>query len=525
MRLKKITMEKFKRFDNLTVDLGDEPKKIVAIIGPNGCGKSSIFDAFEKKMAEIRGSLFGGDSSSFYSKSMFYREKERRKSIDYNINITTDTNEEINKRTFYIRTSYRFTPKFNITTLSEAPDVDSYEECPYGSIDIDKRLESNYKRLIWETFKSFERGTTTGDEVRNQTIDKINEILSNVLDIKICSLGNITDKKGYFHFEKDNAADFPYENLSAGEKEVVDIIVDLFVKVKLFDNSIFCIDEPELHLNSSIQRKLLREIEKLIPENCQLWIATHSLGFMRALREDLHEKSQVLDFSERNYSTGTHTIKPIKLNRVNWQRIFETAIEDLSGLICPKKIVYCEGKDVPGKGGSERGFDAKVLNNIFSEKYNDVLFVSSGGNTELDQRSDIAISILSKVFSHLNIIVLKDRDMSSGRLNTEEDRQEYLRVNPKNHRILKRWEIENYLFDKEILKKYCDANKRDFDEENYDTFVKNIEDQNVKDSYTYFRNFCNINFSIGAEDFKLNLSQFITPDTYVFRELERCIFY
>ena len=33
------------------------------------------------------------------------------------------------------------------------------------------------------------------------------------------------------------------------------------------------------------------------------------------------------------------------------------------------------------------------------KKYHDTLFISSGGNTELDQRSEIALAIITKVFS------------------------------------------------------------------------------------------------------------------------------
>ena len=34
----------YKRFKDLTIDLGDYPSRIVALVGPNGCGKSSVID-------------------------------------------------------------------------------------------------------------------------------------------------------------------------------------------------------------------------------------------------------------------------------------------------------------------------------------------------------------------------------------------------------------------------------------------------------------------------------------------------
>jgi predicted ATPase len=524
MRVKKLQLKEFKRFDDLTIDLGENPQKIVAMVGPNGCGKSSIFDAFEEKLKDFRN--WGGEEPFFFYKAFFYVDELQRKTT-YNkhnsINIIVDDGP-IKRNSFYIRTSYRFTAKLNINTIEAMPSILEFRDEPISSIALDTRLESNYKRMMGNAYSDFFAGSKTGSQVREELIEKINKILKNILDIEISDLGNVFNKKGQFYFKKGNVKDFPYANLSSGEKEIVDIILDLFVKIPEYNNTVFCIDEPELHINTAIQRKLLIEIDKLIPDNCQLWVATHSIGFLRAMQEELNAKSQILDFSEKDYFTGSQIIIPITSNRTNWKRIFNTALEDLSDLISPKRIIYCEGKDTPGANGQERGLDAQVYNNIFSVKYNDTIFVSSGGNTELDQRSDIAIKILTKVFNDLEILVLKDRDISSGKINNENDRQMYLQNNPGYHRILKRFEIENYLYDKEILKRYCETNHLHFDETDYDNFVTDIINQNLKDQTNRIKNICNIITSMNSEIFKQNLSNFIIEDTDVFKELEGCIF-
>ena len=277
-------------------------------------------------------------------------------------------------------------------------------------------------------------------------------------------------------------------------------------------------------MSTAIQRKLLVEIDKLIPDNCQLWVATHSIGFIRALQNELKKDCQILDFSEKDYFTGIQTIKPIVPNRRNWIRIFETALDDLTDLVAPKRIVYCEGRAEPGPNRVEKGLDAQVYENIFSSVFDDTTFVSSGGQTELDQRSDIAIDILGKVFKGVEIWVLKDRDMASGKLTNESDRQGYLRDNLPHHRVLKRWELENYLFDKEILLRYCQSEGLTFSEADYDNFVIDINNQNVKDEINRIKKFCGIQWSISADTFKLNLSKHITEETEVYKELRECIF-
>jgi AAA15 family ATPase/GTPase len=45
MKIKTLRLSDYKRFHDLTIQLGDSPKRVIALVGPNGCGKSSVLDA------------------------------------------------------------------------------------------------------------------------------------------------------------------------------------------------------------------------------------------------------------------------------------------------------------------------------------------------------------------------------------------------------------------------------------------------------------------------------------------------
>ena len=523
MRVKTIRLTGFKRFDDLTIDLGTTPKKIVAMVGPNGCGKSSIFDAFAQELKRFRS--HGEENEEFYSKGLFYDDNPENEQYKQRTVTITPHSGRLDRKSFYIRTSYRFTPKIEIKQIQHLPDILSLNDEPISTIALDQRLQTNYQRLLGTSYTAFTKGDKTGDQVRGELIGRINNILFNILDVQISDLGNPLEGRGQIYFKKGNTINFPYANLSSGEKEVIDLVIDLVVKSKEYTETVHCIDEPELHLSTAIQRKLLVEINKLIPDNCQLWVATHSIGFIRALQNDLKEDSQILDFSKENYFTGTKIIEPIVPNRRNWMRIFETALDDLTDLIGPNRIIYCEGRAEPDSKGKKKGLDEKIYENIFSTAFPDTAFVSSGGQTELDQRRDITIRILGKEFKGMEIWVLKDRDMASGKPLDESGRQVYLDNNKFHYRVLKRWELENYLFDKEILSKYCEStDSLEFDEAAYDNLVTDINNDNVKDEVSRIKSCCGITTNISVDMFKLNLSKCITKETKVYEELRKCIF-
>lgn len=535
MKIKKIQLKNgYKRFHDLTIDLGENPKRIIALVGPNGCGKSSVLDGllFHNNAYNQIGNKRGKDYN--------YHSMEKIPNFDYQ-NIIIDFVEggfrtikekrmTIGKENtiFSFRSPYRYNSNLNVQQSMATSEIRLNNYGATTTSDIDDKMEENYRRLNikFNKYLKDNPATATYNSAKAKIIGDLNNSLKNCLDMEIVSIGNIEDNKGTLFFQKsDHPKEFDFNVLSSGEKEVVDIILDLYLRQDEYNDTVFLIDEPELHINTAIQRKLFIEINKLVGNNCQIWIATHSIGFLRSLQNELKDDCQIIQFEEGvKWASEAQILKPIKTSHAKWKEIFATAIDDLTDLISPKRFIYCEGKDMPGTNGEEEGFDAKVFNNIFGEKYHDTLFISSGGNTELDQRSKIAIKILSKTFSEIEIWVLKDRDMASGKPTTEEDRKIYLNTNPQNHRVLKRWEIENYLFDKEVLKEYCSKNNLSFEENAYNTFVTDINNQNVKDESNHIKNFCNIKNSINPETFKLELSKVVNSNMNIYMELEDCIF-
>ena len=426
---------------------------------------------------------------------------------------------------FSFRSSYRYNTEVKVDEIRSVEDIRRNQDGASTAIAVDSKMEVNYRRLQAEYSRYRDDNDLRPSEARRHVVDELNRSLRACLDVEIEELGIVEDGRGTLYFARgDQEKSFEFDLLSSGEKEVVDLLLDLYLRQDAYDDTVFLIDEPELHLNTSIQRKLLHEIDRLVGKDCQVWVATHSIGLLRALQDELEGDCQVIDFGKaRDLGSEPCRLGPMPKTRGNWKSVFETAIDDLAGLICPQRLVYCEGK-AESRSGEEQGLDANVYNTVFGETHGDTLFVSSGGNTEPAQASELGISILSKVFAEVEILVLVDRDFASGTTTSQTDRETYLANNPPNHRVLVRWEIENYLYDGEVLRKYCKDRGMEFDEQTYAQAAGDIRNDNVKDRTGSIKRACGVKGSISPYHFKLQLARCITADMSVYRELEACVF-
>jgi predicted ATPase len=533
MRLRKVRLKNgYKRFRDLTIDLGDNPARIVALVGPNGCGKSSVLDGllFRAK-ANVQLGVHSERDHTYHSMDNLPSYDWQNIEIDFIDRNYSLEAEERRKRgnpgtILSFRSPYRYNSHLKIKETRATTNIRLNDYGAGDASSLDAKMEENYRRLHAAYNRYMNQEDAKPSEAKKKIIEDLNSSIRNCLDLEVSSLGNVEAAEGTIYFRKpDYLREFEFNILSSGEKEVVDLLLDLYLRKEDYNETVFLFDEPELHINTAIQRKLLIEINRLVGENCQIWLTTHSIGFLRALQTEMSGQCQIIQFRpEYNLASEPCILRPAKMTPALWRDLFAIALDDIAELVSPKTIIYCEGRADPSKQNAERGMDAKVFNNIFGESRPDTMFISSGGNTELDQRSAIGIAILGKVFPTVEIWMLKDRDMASGKNTSEADRQIYLKTNSKIHRILRRWEIENYLYDKSVLAAYCKGEKLEFDESSYDSFVTDIENQNLKDATGHIKNFCGIKSNINVDIFKISLSAYLTSDLPIFKELEDCIF-
>lgn len=245
---------------------------------------------------------------------------------------------------------------------------------------------------------------------------------------------------GSFRFSKGNVTDFHYKNLSGGEKAAFDILLDVFVKRDEAKGAVFCIDEPELHVATSLQGLLISAVLKLLPQTSQLWIATHSIGVVKeAYKMHVDQPGQVvfLEFSGKNFNEPI-TITPSIPNRAFWANMYEVALDDLSSLVAPHRVIICEGSKEKHVGA----FDARCYNQMFADESPETLFISQGGAGEV-VNSNHLVTILQAIAHGIVVRKLIERDDM-----TDVERAHKIR---QGIRVLNRRELEEYLYDPEVI--------------------------------------------------------------------------
>ena len=271
--------------------------------------------------------------------------------LSWNQTVTVDfhgdqpTDADGRKKAIYVRTAYRNDPEFRVQQLSGTGSALDEDRARWLILN-DASVGKNYERLAAQGLEDLyenKPGSTTFDEYREEAIGVVRDAVQRLFpSLVLKGVGNPL-RHGTFRFDKGTSKGFSYKNLSGGEKAAFDLILDLAVKRREYDDTVFCIDEPDAHMNTRLQGALLKEIVDLIPVGSQLWLATHSIGMMRQARDYYRahpDETVFINFDGVDFDEP-QVLRPVVPNRAFWQSVLNVAVDDLASLVAPERIIIC----------------------------------------------------------------------------------------------------------------------------------------------------------------------------------------
>ena len=431
---------KFKRFGSLEIQALGIDVDLVVMLGPNGTGKSSVFDAFlewaraqgRRRRSNFPHDYFDSETGTLSSPEVIVHDSN-----------PSGSSEPLGPLV-HVRTAHRNTPDVLAESIKKQQDFRRRNPLD-RMVETDDALGEHYQRLVAKfvpVLSNLESGDAVQDlEAVRAMLAPVQDSLTRVLPhLRFTGLGDATSD-GSFYFTRDGTRGFRYESLSGGEKAIFDLLLDVHIATAELGTPLICLDEPEIHLNSAVQATALTELMRVLPNGSQLWIATHSVGMIRrAFDISTAEPGRVafLDFGQVKGPAPDVQLKPSQPSGQLFREAMSVALNDLARLLAPEVLVICEGSQVSDRVPV---WDERIYRQIFRDLHPRVEFKSSGGKGELERAAQIA----SVIAPGTHILKLRDRDTL-----TPESRTRHLESDP-NLRVLKRHSLESYLLDDEVL--------------------------------------------------------------------------
>jgi len=451
MKITRLELHNFKRFTKLTLDAIPASARLVLLIGSNGSGKSSVFDAFEALNKAKKEQGLKNAEQTYYRKVV---EEDFKIVFDlgegefwedsFIVSGTNFQNKNLEKLNFYGRSSFRQVPRLTRTSMGARFNVETDSDRPQFFIDRDERFENDIEQITGVILRDIFRAPDAQSKIKERFIDPINLALTKIFGEKngtklelIEIIPPLEGKIAQVTFRKGQS-EFHYNQLSAGEKEVINILINLTSRRDSLKNAICFFDEIDLHLSTKLQFQLMQEIvEHWIPEGSQFWTASHSLGFIEYARSS--PDAVILDFDDLDFDLP-QTLSPVTAENSD---VYEIAVgrEFLSLLLAGKRLCFVENND--------QSYYASL-------GLPDLLFAKATNRN----------NVYHKVLSEPTSCGIVDRDFL-----TDEDIA-LIRTQYPNLYVLPYYSIENLMYHPNNLAEYYTSKGRAFD---FDDYLKQLE--------------------------------------------------
>jgi hypothetical protein len=447
----------------------EDAPDVVVLAGPNGTGKSSVLEAiifFKERTGPYYGWTLlgdivntGADHAEISIKFRVYPEEAEYLKRIHNIELSTDTLEGYmrvakggnvvelrvpnglnqllstyrrkdfpNIGIFDFFNPHRFMTRKELKSIGVGAFTDPDEKrrrvsfVPMEKFEMTKDYLAQLRMSDLQSafVKVSKEGVKVGKEDLPDSLGPIKSIFNSLLTPKKFVEVDFSESPIKFIVETPQGK-VDIDDLSSGEKEILFAYTEL-LKLNL-KNSIILFDEPDLHLNQEIERKIV-PLLRSIGENNQFWIATHAFGVMDSVQ--YNELYRVENYSGRNQVTRAFSDE-------DRYETFRSVAGDVGIVTLGQRIVFLEGTEWA---------DKHILESFFEDYKGKVVFVPSGSVSEVMRISDKILKLLQTTSRFNFYYAIRDRDYMS-----DAERRSLMEAGKGRLYVWERYHVENYLLD------------------------------------------------------------------------------
>lgn len=294
--IKDIHIDKVRNLENIDIKVSDKEKKHILITGKNGSGKTSLLDAMAGHIEYL--ALHDG-----------YKELENAdaelESAKHGLTIVfSEPYDDMNAYFMdneYIVAYYRANRVFSSIVPQS---VEKVKLKNYYSVDDEPRKD--FIKYLLDMKMTAALALNSGRVARANDIykwfERFDDFLKEVFEDESTKL--VFDEETFlFSIHQDGKEPFDFNTLSDGYAAVLDIAVDLMIRMERYTGGTFkydmpgivLIDEIETHLHLELQRTVMKLLTAMFP-NVQFVVSTHSPFILGSV-----ENAVIYDLENRTY--------------------------------------------------------------------------------------------------------------------------------------------------------------------------------------------------------------------------------
>lgn len=272
-----LTIKKVRHLKDISIPLSENQIKHLILTGKNGSGKTSVVEALARYLDKI----FTGERENAF--------RNCQKELDIKLNNKIESIPELADKYHYILAYYDAARVFQAEQPRQIEKVKL--EDYYGLTDFPRKEFVKYllDLKMTEALARNNNKTEKADEIQTW-FAKLEQLLKQIFDDKTVEL-EFDEETFEFRILQHGKEPFDFNTLSSGYQAVLDIILDIIMRMqnqtqRSFDFNlpgIVLIDEIETHLHLELQKNIMPFLTAIFP-NIQFIVTSHSPFILNSIR-------------------------------------------------------------------------------------------------------------------------------------------------------------------------------------------------------------------------------------------------